>query len=64
MEKIDTRLSDLYTSDDNKQEKYDRWAGEYESDQVNEMEYVAHNDAARIFSETVTDKSCRILDVA
>jgi 2-polyprenyl-3-methyl-5-hydroxy-6-metoxy-1,4-benzoquinol methylase len=64
MENIDTRLSDLYTSDENKQEKYDQWAGEYESDLVKEMDYVAHIDAARIFSETVTDKNCRILDVA
>ncbi len=64
MEKIDIRLSDLYTSDENKQEKYDRWAGEYESDLVNEMDYVAHIDAARIFNEVVIDKNCRILDVA
>jgi 2-polyprenyl-3-methyl-5-hydroxy-6-metoxy-1,4-benzoquinol methylase len=64
MEKIDTRLSALYTSDENKLEKYDSWAGEYESDLVNEMDYVAHIDATRIFSEIVTDKSCRILDVA
>jgi SAM-dependent methyltransferase len=64
MEKIDTRLSDLYTSDENKQEKYDQWAGDYESDLVDGMDYVAHIDAARIFSEVVVDKSCRILDVA
>ncbi len=64
MEKIDSRLSDLYTSDENKLEKYDNWANEYESDLVDEMDYVAHIDAARIFSEIVTDKNCRILDVA
>lgn len=64
MEEIDSRLSDLYTSDENKREKYDRWAGEYESDLVNEMDYVAHIDAARIFNEVVIDKNCRILDVA
>lgn len=64
MEKIDSRLSSLYTSDENKLEKYDRWASDYESDLVDEMDYVAHIDAAKIFSEVVADKSCRILDVA
>ena len=64
MEKIDTRLSDLYTSDESEGGKYDNWASDYESDLVNEMDYVAHIDAARIFSETLIDKNCRILDVA
>jgi SAM-dependent methyltransferase len=64
MDKVDKRLSDMYTSEDNKLEKYDRWAANYEVDLVEEMNYVAHIDAARIFSECVTDKNSRVLDVA
>ena len=64
MDKVDKRLSDLYTSEDNKLEKYDRWAVDYEADLVEEMNYVAHIDAARIFSDVITDKSCHVLDVA
>jgi SAM-dependent methyltransferase len=64
MDKIDSRLSDLYTSDGDKQEKYDRWAKAYEADLVEEMNYVAHIDASRIFSDVIVDKKSRILDVA
>lgn len=64
MDKIDSRLSDIYTSDDNKLEQYDRWANNYESDLVEEMNYVAHIDAARIFSEVVSNRKLEVLDVA
>ncbi len=64
MNRIDSRLSRLYTGSDNKQETYDRWADDYEEDLVGDLGYVAHVDAARIFSEAVPDRACRVLDVA
>jgi len=64
MRNLDPRLSSLYTSDDDKQETYDRWAKDYEADLVKDMDYVAHIDAAQIFNQVVTDKNARILDVA
>ena len=64
MDKVDGRLADMYTSDENKQQKYDRWADSYESDLVNELDYVAHIDAANLFRNLVVDDHAKILDVA
>ena len=64
LDKIDARLAEIYSSDENKLEKFDRWADHYESDLVEDLEYVAHIEASRIFDELVPGRSCRILDVA
>ena len=61
---FDGRLSRLYTGSVDKQETYDQWARDYEKDLVEEMGYVGHIDAARVFSEVVPDRNCRVLDVA
>ncbi len=64
MNRIDSRLSRLYTGTDNKRETYDRWADDYENDLVGDLGYVAHVDATRVFRDAVPDLSCRVLDVA
>ena len=61
---IDRRLSDLYSSSEDKEQTYDRWASTYESDLVNDMDYVAHKHAAKLFREYVIDFDARVLDVA
>ena len=62
--RFDSRLSRLYTGSDNRQDTYDRWADDYDKDLVGDMGYKAHVDAARIFSEVVPSRACRVLDVA
>ena len=64
MDKIDDRLAKMYTSDEDKQAKYDDWASSYESDLVNEMDYVAHIDASKVFQSLVPQRESKILDVA
>ncbi len=64
MDKVDPRLASMYTTDEDKIGKYDRWASSYESDLVSDLDYVAHIEGARVFSEEVSDCHCRILDVA
>lgn len=61
---LDTRLASLYSSNENKEDTYDRWAESYEADLVVDMDYVAHIHAARIFSQVVTRRDIRVLDVA
>lgn len=64
MDKVDQRLSAVYNSDKNKEAVYDKWAKNYESDLVDDLNYVAHVDTATIFSELIKSKDARILDVA
>ena len=64
LNRIDSRLSDLYSSSEDKEQTYDQWAATYESDLVNDMEYVAHKHAAKLFIEYVKDFDARVLDVA
>ncbi len=64
MNRIDSRLSRLYTGCDNHQETYDRWADRYNDDLVGEMGYVAHIEAAGIFHQVVPSPGGRVLDVA
>ncbi len=54
----------MYSSDEDKLGKYNRWADSYETDLVNDLDYVAHIDAAKIFSEVVENRKSRVLDVA
>lgn len=64
LRKLDTRLASLYSSNEDKEDTYDRWAASYESDLVEDMDYVAHIHAARIFSQVVKQRHTRVLDVA
>lgn len=64
MKQVDSRLSRLYTGQADKQQTYDTWAGDYDHDLVNELGYVAHKDAAKVFDEVVPDRNVKILDVA
>ena len=62
--RFDSRLSRLYAGEVDKQDTYDAWAGDYERDLVDDMGYVGHVDAARIFGDAVPNRNCRVLDVA
>lgn len=63
MDKVDERLAKMYTFAGDKQEQYDRWAENYESDLVTDLGYVAHLRSSEIFSAIVTDKNTRVLDM-
>jgi len=64
IENVDSRLSAVYTSDQDKEAAYDQWANSYETDLVNDLGYVAHIDAASIFSKVFGDTGASVLDVA
>ena len=64
LKRIDSRLSDLYSSSKDKEQTYNRWAVTYESDMVDDMEYVAHKHAAKLFGQYVNDFDARVLDIA
>lgn len=64
IEKFDSRLSKVYSTTENKEQQYDEGAATYETDLVNDLEYVAHKEAGNIFCSRVTDKKLKILDVA
>lgn len=60
---LDDRLAGLYAAEGDKRAQYDRWAGDYESDLVDDLGYVGHLRSAEIFSKIVTDKNARVLDM-
>lgn len=62
IKKVDARLATIYTDDGDKLAKYDRWAGQYETD-LRELGYVAHLRAAEVFARVVGDKTLRVLDL-
>jgi predicted TPR repeat methyltransferase len=64
VQRFDDRLSKVYSATENKEQQYDEWAATYESDLVNDLDYVAHKEAGNKFSVVVPDKSAKILDVA
>jgi len=64
MDKVDQRLSAVYESDKDKESVYDNWAKDYETDLVEDLNYVAHVEAAKVFADLISAKDCRILDVA
>ena len=63
MDKVDDRLAKIYTFQGDKQEQYDRWAGTYESDLVDDLGYVAHLRSSEIFANIVADKNADLLDM-
>ena len=64
VERFDDRLSKVYSTTENKEQQYDEWAATYETDLVNDLNYVAHREASDIFSGVIPDQSSKILDVA
>ena len=63
MDKVDDRLSKMYTFEGDKQAQYDQWAETYESDLVGDLGYVAHLRSSEIFNDLVADKNTRVLDL-
>ena len=63
MAQVDDRLARIYTFKGDKQEQYDRWAEDYDSDLVDDLGYVAHLRSCEIFSNRVTDKNIKMLDM-
>jgi len=61
-DKIDSRLKNVYDNPGNKQALFDDWASTYDSDLVDDLGYVAHAEACRLFISLVTDRQARILD--
>jgi predicted TPR repeat methyltransferase len=61
-DKIDARLSKIYTKKGDKQALYDDWAASYDRDLVDELGYVAHDQACRRLQALVPERSTRILD--
>jgi predicted TPR repeat methyltransferase len=64
VDQYDSRLSTIYSKSDDKEKQYDEWADSYDQDLVEDLEYVAHREAGKLFTEQVPDRSARILDVA
>ena len=62
--RFDARLAAVYRQRDDKLQHYDQWAASYETDLVDDLDYVAHRETADIFAGRVGDRSCRVLDVA
>ena len=60
--KIDSRLSNVYQTDGDKQDIFDQWAETYDNDLVNELGYVADVETCRVLESLITDKNARILD--
>jgi len=61
---FDDRLARVYKRSENRERHYDEWAATYESDLVDDMDYVAHTQASELFFAAVPDKSAKTLDVA
>lgn len=64
IETFDPRLASVYRNRDDKLRHYDEWAESYESDLVDDLDYVAHRDASDIFAGLIENRSSRVLDVA
>jgi predicted TPR repeat methyltransferase len=64
VDQYDNRLSAIYSKADNKEQQYDDWAGSYDKDLVDDLEYVAYREAGKLFTKRVPNRSVRILDVA
>ena len=64
VETFDPRLSAVYRQREDKLRHYDEWAGSYETDLVDDLDYVAHLETSDIFAKLVGDRTSRVLDVA
>lgn len=64
IEQFDSRLAAAYGREEDKQQQYDEWAASYDTDLVEDLDYVAWRDAGDIFAGLVEDRSLRVLDVA
>ncbi|MDJ0779453.1 MAG: methyltransferase domain-containing protein [Gammaproteobacteria bacterium] len=63
-DKFDARLAAVYRERTDKQQHYDDWASSYDSDLVDDLDYVAWRAAGDLFAERVDARDQPILDVA
>jgi predicted TPR repeat methyltransferase len=61
-DKIDARLNRVYTKKGDKQALYDDWAESYEQDLVDDLGYVAHDQACLRLQALLPERNARILD--
>ncbi len=61
---FDARLAAAYGREQDKQQQYDEWAASYDTDLVDDLDYVAWRDAGDIFAGLVENRTLRVLDVA
>jgi predicted TPR repeat methyltransferase len=61
-DKIDARLNRVYTKKGDKQALYDDWAASYEQDLVDDLGYVAHDQACLRLQALLPERNARILD--
>ncbi len=61
-DKVDARLSRVYASKGDQQALYDNWATSYDRDLVDDLGYVAHDEASRQLQALVPGRNARILD--
>jgi predicted TPR repeat methyltransferase len=61
-DKVDARLSRVYASKGDKQALYDDWATSYDRDLVDDLGYVAHEEACRRLQALVPERNASILD--
>lgn len=64
IDQFDPRLAAAYARKEDKEQQYDEWAARYDSDLLDDLDYVAWRDAGDIFAGLVADHSTRVLDVA
>ena len=64
VETFDPRLAAVYRQREDKRRHYDEWARSYDTDLVDDLDYVAHRETGDLFAGQVADKSSRVLDVA
>lgn len=64
IDQFDARLAAAYGREHDKQQQYDEWAASYDTDLVEDLDYVAWRAAGDIFAKLVADRGLRVLDVA
>ena len=63
-DEFDARLAAVYRDRADKQQHYDNWAASYESDLVDDLDYVAWRTAGNLLADRVDARDCPVLDVA
>ena len=64
LDRFDSRLAKTYGRRQDKQRHYDDWADSYETDLVDDLDYVAYRAAGDIFVANFEDRRGSVLDVA
>ncbi|MEM7564277.1 MAG: methyltransferase domain-containing protein [Pseudomonadota bacterium] len=60
--KLDDRLARVYQNPGKKQQLFDDWAATYDHDLVEDLGYVAHDQASQALMKQITDRKAHILD--